>query len=145
MYRLVKGLEYQRVVIAVPNHIGHNAPVIEIQDGTQVDLMNLDALIPLELGHVGEPLLVGFVRIEQDVLRYVLRILGGPGTTVVAVLDGRLDAPDTADAEYSLVVHMDAMVMLQLVPDPPIALVRTLCVDGLYLLCQLRVFRCPSA
>ena len=110
--------------------------------------MDIDSFIPLELGHIGEPLLIGLVRTElavQNVLRYVLRILGGPGTAMAAVLDGGLDAPGTANTKHPLVIYMDAVVMLQFVPDPPVALVRTIRVNGLYLLRQCRVFRSPSA
>ena len=37
---LVKGLEHQRVIIAFTQYIGHNAPVEEIQNCTQVELVH---------------------------------------------------------------------------------------------------------
>ena len=66
LYRLITGLEYQRIIIPT-YHIGHNAPVIEIQNGTQVDLVDIDAFIPLKLGYIGESLLIWLVRIELTV------------------------------------------------------------------------------
>ena len=35
----VKGLEYERIIVTFSNHIGHNAPIIEIQNGTEVDFV----------------------------------------------------------------------------------------------------------
>ena len=44
--RLVKGLEYKRVIIPVADHIGNDTPVVEVQNCTEIDLVDLDALIP---------------------------------------------------------------------------------------------------
>ena len=60
-------------------------------------------------------------------------------------LDGGLDASGPADTEHSLIIGMDAVVMLQLISDPSVALVRALCVNSLYLLCQCLIFCCPPA
>ena len=57
--RLVKGFENQRIVVALTKHIGHDAPVTEIQNGAQIELVRLRSLIPFELCCIGEPLLVG--------------------------------------------------------------------------------------
>lgn len=148
LYRPVKGFEYQGIVIVFPNHIGHNTPVIEIQDGTKIDLVYLNTIVPLELRHISQPFLVGLVRMElavQDVLSGILGILGGYGTAMIAVLDGGLDVPDPADPEDPLVTYMDPMVMLQFVPDPPVALIRAFLMNLFYLFRNLLVFRSSVA
>ena len=43
---LVEGLINQRIVIAVADHIGYNTPVIEIQYGAEIDLVNFHTVIP---------------------------------------------------------------------------------------------------
>ena len=37
-HSLIKGLENQRIVIAFAEHIGHDAPVAEVEDGAQIEL-----------------------------------------------------------------------------------------------------------
>ena len=44
----VKGLEYERIVIALTQRIGHNAPVTEVQNSAQIELMYLNTLIPFD-------------------------------------------------------------------------------------------------
>ena len=55
---LVEGFENQRIVVALTKHIGHDAPVTEIQNGAQIEFVNLGSLIPLEFCYIGEPLLI---------------------------------------------------------------------------------------
>lgn len=50
LHSLVKGLEYKRIVIAIPQHIVHNAPVIEIQNSAEIDLVYFAILSPLFAG-----------------------------------------------------------------------------------------------
>ena len=110
LHRLVKGLEYQRIIITVSYHISHDPPVIQVQNGAEVDLVDCNALIPLELSHIGQPLLVGLVRMKlavQDILRSKLGILGGSGTAMIAVLDGRFDVLYPADPQHPLVIYME--------------------------------------
>ena len=47
LHRLVKGLENQRIIVALMENIGHDTPVAKIEDGTQIELMDFDSLIPL--------------------------------------------------------------------------------------------------
>ena len=51
-YGSVKCIVYQRNVIAVSNHIGNNASVIEIKNGAEINLVLFAVLIPLELRDV---------------------------------------------------------------------------------------------
>src|SRR5699024_10834445 len=64
LHSLVKGLEYKRIVIAIPQHKGHNAPVIEIQNSAEIDLVYFSSLIPLKLGHIGQPFFIRLFCIE---------------------------------------------------------------------------------
>ena len=51
----VKGLKDQGIIVTVTDHKGNNTTVIEIQDGTEIDLVYLDAFIPFELCYIGQP------------------------------------------------------------------------------------------
>ena len=146
-YRLVKGLENQRIIIAVTHYIGNDATVIEIKNRAEIDLVHLNALIPFELCHIGKPFLVWLVRMEfavKEILGYKLRILRLPRASVVVVFDGGLDTFDPTDAENALVVHMDMFVVPKVVIDAAVALIRTLHVDLLNFLRNLLVLNSPS-
>ena len=128
----VQGLENQRVIVAFTDHIRHDAPVAQIENGAEIELMYRDPFIPFEFRHIREPFLVGLVRVElpvQEVLGQILRILCVAGTAVAAVLDGGLDPQDAAYAQHPLVVDADAMVVTQAVIDPPVAHLRVFSVD----------------
>ena len=43
LHRTVKGLENQRIVIPVADHVGNNAAVAEVQDCTEIDFVDLNA------------------------------------------------------------------------------------------------------
>ena len=60
LYSLIKGFEYKRVIVAFTNDIGHNTPIIEIQNGTEIDFMYFNTFIPFELGYIGQPFSFGF-------------------------------------------------------------------------------------
>ncbi len=136
LYSFVEGLEHQRIVVALADDVSDNAPVAEIQNGAEVKLVCLNALIPLELGDVGEPLFIRLVCVElavEYILRDILRIPRPPGAAVTVVLDGGLDTIGAADAKDALVVDMDIVVVSQLVVDPTISLIWAFHVDLLYL------------
>lgn len=146
-HSLVEGFVDQRVVIMLAEDIGHNAPVVQVKDGAQIELVYRNTFIPLELRHIGEPFLIGFVRMElavQDVLRNILGVLSPPGAALVGVLDGRLDIPGPADAQHALVIDMDAMVVAKFVIEPPITLVWALFMDLLDLVGQTLIFLGPA-
>ncbi len=105
------------------------------------------ALIPLELRHIGEPLLIGLGGMEltvEQVLCDVLRILYPTCTAVVAVFNGGLNPSGPADTQNALVIHMNVFVVPEIVIDAPVALVRAVHVDLLNLFSQLRVFCGPE-
>ena len=122
----VKGLEYERIVIALTQRIGHDAPVTEVQNSAQIKLMYLNTLISFELRHISEPLLIGFVSVKltaQQVFGKILRILGLPGTAVVIIFHSRPYISGPADPQHSLVIDMDAIIMAQIVIQSPVAFI----------------------
>lgn len=70
----VEGIEDELVVIAPANREGHNIPALEVENGSEIQLLTITIL---HFGHVGEPLLVGFLGGEssaQDIFcRYLRR------------------------------------------------------------------------
>ena len=140
----VKGPENQRIVIPVTYDIGDNTTVIEVEDGTEKDLVHLNALIPSKLRDIGRPFLIWLVRMEvaaKNILSYILRILCPPRAAVVTVLDGGLDALGPADTENALVIHVNMFIVPKVVIDAAVAFIRVLHVDLLDLLCDLLVLQ----
>ena len=88
-----------RTVIDAMRHTGHT-----LRHARLYELVDLASLVPLEFGHIGEPLLIGLCGIKAPVQAYI----SGP-----------------ADAENPLVVDMNAAVMAQIVVEPPVSLIRT--------------------
>ena len=144
----VKGFADKRVVIVLAEDIGHDPPVVQVQDGAQIELVYCNTFIPLELRHIGEPFLIGLVRVElavQDVFRNILGILGPPGAALVFVLDGGFDILGPADAQHALVIDMDAMVVAKVVVEPPVPLIRALLMDFLNRVSQTFIFLSSTA
>ena len=55
---LLKCVKYQLVVIVSAYDVGDNRPIIEIEDGAQIELLNDRSFVPFEFCHVRCPLLV---------------------------------------------------------------------------------------
>ena len=147
-YRSVKGFENQRVVISITYHIGDNTTVIEVKDSAKIYLVYLNTLIPFEFCYIGQPFLIWLVRMKvtvKEIFSYILRILCSPCTAVVIVLDGGLDALGPADAENALVVHMNMLVVPQVIIDAAVAFIWVLHVDLLDLLRKFLVLNSPGA
>ena len=95
--------------------------------------MNLNALVPLKLGYIREPLLVGHSCMEvtvQDVFCQILWIFCVTSTAVVAVLNGGFNFSDLANTQNAFDVYMNVLVMLQVIPDAAVALVWAFHVNG---------------
>ena len=91
LYRTIKGLENQWIIIPVTDHIGNDAAVVEVQNRTEVDLVPLNTLVPLEFCYIRKPFFIGLVRMKvpvQEILSYKLRILRLPGAAAIIILDG---------------------------------------------------------
>ena len=147
-YSLIQRLKDDRIVIVLTQYIGHNTPVTEIKDGAQVELMYLNALILFELRHIGKPFLIGFLRMELAVQQVFSKILRGfclLGASTIIVLYSGSDIPDTADAQHSLIVDIDTVVMTQIVIQSPIAFIRAFRMDFLNLVGQMFILRNSAA
>lgn len=147
-YGLVKGLVHKRVIVAFAEHIGHDTPVTKVKNGAEIEFVYGNALVPFELRHIGQPFFIGLVRVKlavQKILCNVLWVLSPPGAAVAGVLNGRLDIPGPADAQYTLIVHMDAVVVAQVIIEPAVALIRTFFVDFFYDTGQALVLCCSVA
>lgn len=130
--RLVEGFEHQRIIITLTEHIGHDAPVTEIQDGAQIEFVNLGSLIPFEFCYIGKPFLIGLCSIElpvQKILSNIMRILRLSGTSTVVVFHGRAYISDSANTEHPLVIDMNAIVMAQVIIESPVAFIRAFLVN----------------
>lgn len=128
----IKGLVDKRVIIALTEHIGHDAPVAKVKDGAEIELVYGNTLVPFELRHVSKPFLIGLVRVKlaiQKILRNVLWVPGISCTAVAGVLDGGFDVPGPADTQHTLIVDMDAMVVTQVIVEPSVALIRAVLMD----------------
>ena len=145
---LVKGFVNEWVIIALTQHIGHDAPVTEIQDGAQIKFMYLNTLIPFELRHIGKPFLIRLLRIElavQQVFSKILGVLGLSGATTIIVFHGGSYISSPADTQHSLVIDIDTIVMTQIVIESPVAFIWTFCMDFFNLAGQLLILRSPVA
>ena len=123
---LVKGLEYEWIVVVFTQCIGHDAPVTEVQNGAQIELMYLNTLIPFELGHISKPFLIGLVSVKlaaQQVFGKILRILGPSGAAMVIVFHSRPYVFGPADAQYSLIIDIDTIIMAQIIIQSPVAFI----------------------
>ena len=54
-HNLVEGFVNKWIVISFTEHIGYDPPVVQVKDGTQVELVYRNALIPFEFRHIGQP------------------------------------------------------------------------------------------
>lgn len=91
LQRFVKSLEHKSIVISVTENIGNDSPVTQVQNGTQIDFMYRDSLIPLEFRYIRKPFLVGTLCMKvavQYVLSQELCVFCAAGTAVICVLNG---------------------------------------------------------
>ena len=145
---LVQGFEYQRIVVVLTDLKSNDAPVTEVKDGAEIELVDFYALIPFEFRHVGEPLFVGLFGVKltvQKIFSEILRSLCLPGTAVICVLDGGLYVPCPADAQDTFVIDVNAPVMSQVVVDAAVALIGTFYMNFLNLVGKLLVLNGPAA
>ena len=145
---LVKSLVDKGIIIALADHIGHDTPVIEIQNGAQIELVYSNPLIPFELSHIGKPFLIGLCSIElavQKVLSNMLGILGPPGTATPIVFHSGPNIPGPADTQHSFIIDMDTIVVTQIVIESSVALIWAFLVDLLDPVCQTLVLYSSAA
>ena len=138
----IKGVHDQRIVIMVSDHVGYNSAVIEIQDGTQIYLVNLDPDVILELRHIGEPFFVWCVSMKIPVKIVpcdVCRIVAAFGTALRFPFDRRLDLFLSADPQDPFIIDINFVVPVQLIPNSAVSHIRMLFMDGSYFFRNLLV------
>ena len=95
LYRFIKSIKDQRIIISVADDIGNNTSVIQIQDRAEIHLLDfqffdLRADIVLKLCYVGQPFLVRLVGMKiavQKIFCNILWIWGLSCTAIITVLD----------------------------------------------------------
>lgn len=95
--------------------------------------MYLDTLMSFELRHISEPFFIGFVSVKltaQQVFGKILRILSLSGAAVVIVFHSRPYLSGPADPQHSLVIDMDAIIMVQIVIQSAVAFIWALHMDS---------------
>jgi len=69
-------IKYEFVVVVVTNCEGDNSPIIEIQDGAEIEFAHFGTHIVFELGHIGQPFQVRRIGMEATakiILCHILR------------------------------------------------------------------------
>ena len=141
-YRGIKSVHDQRIVIAVSDYVGYNPAVIEIQDGTQVYLVNFNPDVILKFCHIGEPFFVWCVSMKIPVKIVpcdVCRIIAAFGTTFRFPFDRGLDMFLSADPQNPFIIDINFVVPVQLIPYPAVSHIRMLFMDESYFFCNLPV------
>ena len=132
LYSGIKCVIYQRVVVIVSDYISDDASVIEIKNGTEIDLALFAVLVPLELRNIRQPFFIRLVRMEVPV-KYIfcqkLRVRSIPGTALVRILDGGLYITAAADPQSTLVADADIVVSFEIITDPTVTFVRSVRMD----------------
>ena len=67
MNSFVEGIHHQRIIIMVADLKGNDPAVIQIQNGTQIYFMDLDADLILKLCHIGQPFFIWRNRMKVPV------------------------------------------------------------------------------
>ena len=132
---LIQRAVHQSRVIGIPDSIGDDSPVAQVQDGAQIELAHRGSHIVVKLRHIGEPLLVGAVRIKPAV-EYVFCQMSGrgcrPGAALWGMLYHGLNPQATADAQRPFVIDRCVVIPVQVVPNAAVALVRAFLVNLLH-------------
>ena len=132
--RYPERIKYQRIVIGVPNYIADDPSVIQIQNGTEIYLLYLNANVVLEFSNIRQPFLVGLVCFEfpvQQIVCQVIWILALSGTAAVVVFNRRFNPAVPTDPKHPFVIHMRIVVPIKFVFKPAISHFRMLFVNVL--------------
>ena len=75
-HRLVECFEYKKVVIAIADNKGYDAPIVKIQNGTKVDFVCFRTFVPFEFRYVSKPLFIGPLCMEFAIQYIFSNVLG---------------------------------------------------------------------
>ena len=117
----VQGTVYQSGIVGIPDGIGDDPPVTQIQDGAQIELAHDGTHIVMKLCHIGKPpLFVGMVCAKLAV-QYIFRLIprrgGGPSAALRRMFYCGPNPQAAADAQRPLVVDWRMVIPVQVVPD----------------------------
>ena len=82
---------------------------------------------------------------SQKILGQILRILCLPRATAMVILNRGLNTHNTANAQDTLVIDVNSIVMPQLVIDAPVTFIRAFPVNLFYRFGNLHIFGSPAA
>ena len=128
----IKRVKIQLVVISVTNNIADDSPVTQIENLTQIELVDNWTFIPLELRYIGQPLFVGMPRPEfpvQKILRCYLWVRSIFGTALLSEFYGRLDMKHPAEMQNPLIAGQNIVVLLQIITDAAMSFIRMLLIN----------------
>ena len=131
-YCLIERVVDQQIVVSVADHIRNDSSVVQIQDRTEINFLFFCPHIVLEFRHIRQPFLIRCICMEipvKDVFCSMLRILVTDRAAFSLVLDRRLDAQISADAEYTVVAHLKPIDPEQVIIDPTVSLVGVFIMD----------------
>ncbi len=118
--------------------------IIQVQDCAQVHLMDFDAYIIFKLRHIRQPFFIRCFCMEitvQIVLCDVIWISVSSCTALRFPFNSRLDSLSTADAQDTLVIHVNVVFHIQLVSDSAIPPIGMLFMDLLYFFCYMLILK----
>lgn len=142
LYSFIKRAHNQRIVIMLADFICHDPAIIEIQYGTQIYFVSVPPDVILELSDIRQPFLVRCVCVKvtvEIVFGDMCRVLAASGAALWPPLDRGLNTLSATDPEYPLIVHCDAVIPFQFVPDSPVTHIRMVLMNGLDLLGELGI------
>lgn len=145
---LVKSIEYQKTIVTSTNCIGNDAPIIQIQNRTQVNFAGFKFIIPLEFGHISQPFFIGLICVKvsvQNIFCKELWIFCLSGASAFTIFDGRFNISGSTNPKHSFVVHMNTLIMPQFIVDPAVTFIRAFSMDLLNSLCKPLILSGPLA
>ena len=139
----IQGIKYKGIIVAVADNKCDDSAVIQVKDGAEIQLVYIGSFVPLKLCYICQPLFIGHTCVEltvKPVLCNVLGISSLPCTAVILVLNGGLNIQSAENTKHSLLVHIQLVVVCQIVLDTAVTFIRVLCMDLLHNFCNLFVF-----
>ena len=148
LYRLVQCFKHKRVVIVLPENIRDDAPVIQVQNSTEVQLVYFYPVIPSELCHIREPFFVWLVCPKlavKNISGQILRTLFLPGAAGTGIFYCGTDIFYPAYTEDPFLIDPNTVVVDQIIPETAVAFVWTALMNLLNNFCQFLVPDRPFA
>ena len=123
----IKRIENKRIIVRISDHKSHNPSVIQIQNGTQIYLVDFRTNVIFEFRYICKPFFIWFICMEipiQYVFCNILRIRRMTCAAMIRILNCRLHTFCTANPQNTLVIYRYVMVTFQIITNTPISFVR---------------------